>query len=150
MEAEQPCVQNEYDVYGCTHLPIAYVRLIAPIGGCTSDDGDLSFWLVLPSGWVIALAWKACFKGCCQRASEFRTWRAITQVAENVDLAEPIRNLANVLRQGGNLGAHFDMEKEPDKRMALQMLSLLENLIEFLHVLPHEIRSLEHFLDRGA
>jgi hypothetical protein len=76
--------------------------------------------------------------------------RAIEQVADSVDLAEPIRNLANVLRQGGNLGAHFNMEKEPDDRMALQMLTLLENLIEFLHVLPSEIKSLEQLLDRGA
>lgn len=76
--------------------------------------------------------------------------RAISSVAESVDLAEPIRNLANVLRHGGNLGAHFDMEKEPDEEMALQMLTLLENLIDFLHVLPQEISSLEQLLDRDA
>ncbi|PHR52138.1 DUF4145 domain-containing protein [Cycloclasticus sp.] len=77
-------------------------------------------------------------------------FRAITEVAESVDLAEPIRNLANVLRQGGNLGAHFDMEKEPDEEMALQMLTLLENLIDFLHVLPQEISNLEQLLDSEA
>src|SRR5690625_2311714 len=76
--------------------------------------------------------------------------RSITKVAETVDLAEPIRNLANVLRQGGNLGAHFDMEKEPDQQMALRMLTLLENLMEFLHVLPQEIGDLERPLDRDA
>jgi hypothetical protein len=76
--------------------------------------------------------------------------RAIGAVADSVDLAEPIRNLANVLRQGGNLGAHFDAEKEPDEQMALQMLRLLENLIDFLHVLPHEISSLEGLLDCGS
>ena len=76
--------------------------------------------------------------------------KAITEVAESVDLAKPIRNLANVLRQGGNLGAHFDMEKEPDERMAFQMLTLLENLIDFLHVLPQEISSLERLLDHEA
>lgn len=74
--------------------------------------------------------------------------KAISEVADTVNLAEPIRNLANVLRQGGNLGAHFDMEKEPDEKMALQMLTLLENLIDFLHVLPREISVLEQHLDR--
>lgn len=76
--------------------------------------------------------------------------KAITEVAGSVDLAEPIRNLANVLRHGGNLGAHFDMEKEPDEQMAFQMLTLLENLIDFLHVLPQEISNLEQLLDKEA
>ena len=76
--------------------------------------------------------------------------KAIGEVAESVDLAEPIRNLANVLRHGGNLGAHFDMEKEPNEEMAFQMLTLLENLIDFLHVLPQEISSLEKLLDKEA
>ena len=76
--------------------------------------------------------------------------RAISEVADTVNLAEPIRNLANVLRQGGNLGAHFDMEKEPDEEMAFQMLTLLENLIDFLHVLPREISTLEQHLDRES
>lgn len=74
--------------------------------------------------------------------------KAISEVADSVNLADPIRNLANVLRQGGNLGAHFDMEKEPDEKMAFQMLTLLENLIDFLHVLPREISALEQHLDR--
>lgn len=74
--------------------------------------------------------------------------RAIRAVAESVDLSEPIRKLADVLRHGGNLGAHFNAEKEPDEQMALQMLKLLENLIDYLHVLPKEINSLEGLLDR--
>jgi hypothetical protein len=80
--------------------------------------------------------------------SKMNLAKSIQKVAESVDLAAPIRNLANVLRQGGNLGAHFDMEKEPDRAMALQMLELLENLIDFLHVLPNEIGNLEKLLDR--
>jgi hypothetical protein len=40
------------------------------------------------------------------------------------------------------------MEKEPDEKMAFQMLTLLENLIDFLHVLPREISALEQHLDR--
>lgn len=83
-----------------------------------------------------------------QRGQRLSLARAITRVAESVDLAAPIRNLADVLRQGGNLGAHFNMEKEPDQRMALRMLELLENLIEFLHVLPQEISGLEDLLDQ--
>tara|TARA_R110001583_G_C5505849_1_gene396221 strand:- start:109 stop:678 length:570 start_codon:yes stop_codon:yes gene_type:complete len=100
---------------------------------------------------------------CCRRTLEglFQSFlpeekknqnlhRAIQSVASSVDLSAPISNLANVLRKGGNLGAHFDMEKEPDETMAFQMLELLENLIEYLHVLPNEINNLEQTLDRDA
>lgn len=42
------------------------------------------------------------------------------------------------------------MEKEPDEEMAFQMLTLLENLIDFLHVLSQGISSLEKLLDKKA
>lgn len=42
------------------------------------------------------------------------------------------------------------MEKEPDEVMARRMLELLENLIEFLHVMPNEIGELERLLDRES
>lgn len=76
--------------------------------------------------------------------------KAIQRVADSVNLSEPISRLADVIRKGGNLGAHFDMEKEPDAAVSLQMLKLLENLIDYLHVLPHEITELEEVLDHNA
>ncbi len=67
-----------------------------------------------------------------------------------IDLAAPLSALSHAIRDGGNLGAHFDMEKEPDEALARQMVELLEYLISYLYVLPKEIAKLEHSLGREA
>jgi hypothetical protein len=58
------------------------------------------------------------------------------------DLQAPIMTLANSIREGGNLGAHFDLEKEPDKETVTLMLDLLDYLIEYLFILPERINIL--------
>jgi hypothetical protein len=67
-----------------------------------------------------------------------------------VDLAAPLSALSHAIRDGGNLGAHFDMEKEPSEALARQMVELLEYLISYLYVLPKEIKKLEQNLGRDA
>ncbi|CAN5784469.1 hypothetical protein BH24DEI2_BH24DEI2_26460 [soil metagenome] len=42
----------------------------------------------------------------------------------NVDLAAPLTSLSHAIRDGGNLGAHFDMEKEPDELLSTPNLNL--------------------------
>jgi hypothetical protein len=76
--------------------------------------------------------------------------KSIDKVAESVDFAEPIRRLATVVRQGRNLGAHFDLEKEPDEKLCKAMVELLEYLISYLYVLPKDIASVEKVLDSNA
>lgn len=76
--------------------------------------------------------------------------KAIEVSAEHVDFTMPIRKLSDVLRKGGNLGAHFDMETEPDEHVTKAMVELLEYLIAYLHVLPRQIEELEHVLDGEA
>ena len=59
----------------------------------------------------------------------------------NVDPVKPLTSLADALRKGGNLGAHFNLEREPDQATARQMLEFLEYLMRYLYVLPREVES---------
>jgi hypothetical protein len=54
----------------------------------------------------------------------------LQQLPEAVDLGEPVREIADVLRKGGNLAAHFDMEREPDAVTTTEMVDLMDYLIE--------------------
>jgi len=64
-------------------------------------------------------------------------------LAEDLELDEPLLSLAHALRKGGNLGAHFDLEREVDRETASLMLDLLDYLLEYLYVLPERVRSLD-------
>lgn len=72
--------------------------------------------------------------------------KLIDSVKETNDLAAPLKSLSHAIRDGGNLGAHFDMEREPNAEIAKQMVELLEYLISYLYVLPKEIGKLESSL----
>lgn len=67
-----------------------------------------------------------------------------------LDLAAPLTSLSHAIRDGGNLGAHFDMEKEPNDVIAKQMVELLDYLISYLYVLPNEIKKLEESIGKGS
>jgi len=71
---------------------------------------------------------------------------AIRKVSEKRDLALPLRHLADAVRQGGNLGAHFDEEREPSPELARAMVELVEYIINFIHVLPERIEDLNRTL----
>ncbi|MFW6114291.1 MAG: DUF4145 domain-containing protein [bacterium] len=62
---------------------------------------------------------------------------------KRAQLAEPIITLSHSLREGGNLGAHFDEEKDPDPEMATAMLDLVEYLIQYIYALPGMISTLD-------
>lgn len=55
--------------------------------------------------------------------------RLIEHAKNEIDLAAPLTSLSHAIRDGGNLGAHFDMEQEPDHLLARQMVELLDYLI---------------------
>ena len=58
------------------------------------------------------------------------------------DLVSPLLTLSNTLREGGNIGAHFDLERTTDKEMAEAMLDLIDYLIEYIYALPNRIEEL--------
>lgn len=76
--------------------------------------------------------------------------KLIENVKSSKDLAAPLTSLSHAIRDGGNLGAHFDMKKEPNEMLARQMVELLDYLISYLYVLPEEIKKLEQSLGKNA
>jgi hypothetical protein len=76
--------------------------------------------------------------------------KLIDLAATTLDLAAPLRSLSHAIRDGGNLGAHFDEEKEPTEDLARQMVELLDYLIAYLYVLPGQISELENSLGKEA
>lgn len=68
--------------------------------------------------------------------------------SESVNLAQPLTTLSNSLRQGGNIGAHFDLERDPDRETAGAMLDLIEYLIEYIYTLPKMIEELDVRVER--
>ena len=61
---------------------------------------------------------------------------------DHVDLRDPILKLVDGIRLGGNIGAHFDTEREPDQETIEMMLDLLDYIIEYLFILPGRIDKL--------
>ncbi len=76
--------------------------------------------------------------------------KLIEDAKTEVDLAAPLGSLSHAIRDGGNLGAHFDAEKEPSQLLARQMVELLDYLISYLYVLPSQIKGLEQGLGKDA
>ncbi|RKY63515.1 MAG: hypothetical protein DRQ02_12530 [Candidatus Latescibacterota bacterium] len=73
--------------------------------------------------------------------------RRLSKLPESTDLAKPILSLSDAIRKGGNLGAHFDLEKEPDSTVARLMVDLIEDLIEYLFILPKRIDALHNRIE---
>ncbi len=73
--------------------------------------------------------------------------KKLMELPKYLDLQKPILTLADALRKGGNLGAHFDLEKTPDKKIASQMLDLLDYLIEYIYILPNRIEGLHNEIE---
>lgn len=76
-------------------------------------------------------------------------FRMIEMVTKANDLSSPLMKLAHAIRDGGNLGAHFDEEREPDADVARKIVELLGFLIEYLYFLPEKIELLEKSLSSG-
>jgi hypothetical protein len=62
-------------------------------------------------------------------------------LADHFDFSKPIRELGDTVRKGRNIGAHFDMNFEPNEEMARTLLSLLEYLLEYFYILPKRIEA---------
>jgi hypothetical protein len=67
----------------------------------------------------------------------------LKRLSSSIDLGKPLVTLSDALRQNGNLGAHFDSEKEPDRETVAAMLDLLDYLLEYLYTLPAMINELD-------
>ncbi len=57
----------------------------------------------------------------------------------HVDLAKPIQSLAHLLATDGSLHRMLELESEMDYETTSLLMDLLENVIEYLFVLPGKI-----------
>lgn len=64
----------------------------------------------------------------------------------STDLAKPVMDAAVVLKDGGNMASHFDLERIPDEETAVALVELLEDLIEYLFLLPHNVAEIRRKL----
>lgn len=71
----------------------------------------------------------------------------VAKLSEVKDLTAPITTIADAIRKGGNLGAHFDLEAEPDQHIAALMVELVEELIQYFYVLPGRIQALHEQIE---
>ncbi|WP_422071418.1 DUF4145 domain-containing protein [Tranquillimonas rosea] len=74
--------------------------------------------------------------------------KLIDAAIEKKDFSEPISRLSHAIREGGNFGAHFDLEREPSRLMVRHMLELLDYLVSYLFTLPQDIKALEDEIER--
>ncbi|MGH7563740.1 MAG: hypothetical protein ACREK5_04885 [Gemmatimonadota bacterium] len=65
--------------------------------------------------------------------------KMIGALPKHLDLDAPILHRADTIREGRNIAAHFDLERETDAEMATLLLDLLESLIAYLFLLPERI-----------
>jgi Domain of unknown function (DUF4145) len=67
----------------------------------------------------------------------------IKRLPENFDLTKPITDLAHALRNGGNLAAHFDLDRDVTPELAKKMIETIEYVLEYLYVIPQRIEELQ-------
>jgi HEPN domain-containing protein len=72
----------------------------------------------------------------------------IRTLSEHLDLATPLTDTAHAVREGGNLGAHYDAEITASKELASKTVDLLEAIADYLLVLPRKVGDLRALLER--
>jgi hypothetical protein len=91
------------------------------------------------------------FKSLVEDPKKHRNLNSLIEAAaKEKDLTAPLHRLSHAVRDGGNLGAHFDLDREPTAEVAKMLVELVQYLIEFLYVLPTNIETLEKALDTDA
>lgn len=72
------------------------------------------------------------------------------KLAEARDFAEPIRAVGRVLRESGNLAAHFDRDLEITPELAREVLDLLDAFIDYLLLIPQRVQRLQALISKEA
>ncbi|MEZ6243620.1 MAG: DUF4145 domain-containing protein [Phycisphaerales bacterium] len=68
-------------------------------------------------------------------------------LAAHLDADDSLTRLADSIRLGRNIGAHFDPDHTPDECVATRMLDLVEYLLEYVYSLPAMIDGAREALD---
>lgn len=73
--------------------------------------------------------------------------KQLEDLPNHVDLANPLITLSHSVRQGGNIGAHFDLQKSTDKETAAAALEMIEYFLWYIYVLPESINELDQKIE---
>jgi hypothetical protein len=102
--------------------------------------------------------WDACATSCRKTLegivhtqlpdAKGRLFDNLREMFSKPELLKPFVHLADTLRKGGNLGAHFDSDMEPDREVVTGMLDLLDFFMEYLFLLPKKSKELEGRLSK--
>lgn len=68
-------------------------------------------------------------------------------LSKSLNLATPLITLSHAVRKAGNLGAHYNLEREPDKATVQATIELIEYLLEYVYTLPGRIDKLNAHID---
>lgn len=74
----------------------------------------------------------------------------LKELSNHVDLARPLTDTAEAVKGGGNLAAHFDMNRTATSAMAKEALTLVEAMVDYLLILPRRVEALHEHLDSGT
>lgn len=66
---------------------------------------------------------------------------------DHLDLGRPLQESALAIRDGGNLGAHFDMKVKASPELAEEAVKLVEALVDYLLLLPERVSRLRDLLE---
>lgn len=66
-------------------------------------------------------------------------YQRIKEIPKHIDTEKPFLDIANALREIGNLGAHYDPNGAPDRDSVEMTINLLEYFMEFIYILPEKI-----------
>ena len=85
-------------------------------------------------------------------ATKFRTalYQQLESVFQQPDLLQPLKHLTSLLRSGGNLGAHFDYDKEVTEDLATVMFDFLDFLLEYTFVLRERAKAIEEEIKKAS
>lgn len=73
--------------------------------------------------------------------------KEIKSIPDFKELLEPFVELGEALRLGRNPGSHFDLETEPDLKLAGKVIDLTEFLLKYIYVIAKEAKEVQELID---
>lgn len=81
-------------------------------------------------------------KTLIQTEKQKKLYQLLEDLPNHIKLEKPILDLANAIREGGNLGAHFDLQKRTNEKISNIMIDFLDYIIEYIYIIPNRVEGL--------
>lgn len=66
--------------------------------------------------------------------------RLLNELPANVDLGQPILDIAAALRHAGNMGSHYKAGRKIPTELRDEMMDMLDQMLEYLFIIPTQVR----------